>query len=82
MSLDCSVDYVDSYGSSTYYTEYDCGQYMTLHRLETSAASISMFASFGWAWSWYYTYYRKPGRGFTWQVCPLVCTALLCVYTN
>ncbi len=38
---------------------------MRLHYLETAAASWELFAAFGWTYSWWKTFQRKPGRGCT-----------------
>jgi hypothetical protein len=37
----------------------------TLHQIETVAAFVELFASFGWIMSWYRTYTRTIGRGYT-----------------
>jgi len=42
-----------------------CDLYTDIHRYETSAAFLEMFASFGWFWSWYVTYLPGPGRGIS-----------------
>ncbi|CAF0872688.1 unnamed protein product [Rotaria sp. Silwood1] len=36
-----------------------------IHIIETVAAFVELFASFGWIMSWYRTYTRTIGRGFT-----------------
>lgn len=38
---------------------------MRVHYLETAAASWELFAAFGWTYSWWKTFQRKPGRGCT-----------------
>ncbi|CAF1408967.1 unnamed protein product [Adineta ricciae] len=40
---------------------------LALHKLETVAAFVELFASFGWIMSWYRTYTRALGRGFTFE---------------
>lgn len=39
--------------------------YHPLHRTELAASIIELLASIGWIWSWYQTYIRTPGRGWT-----------------
>jgi len=46
-------------------TNPDCSGYHSLHRLELAAAALEMVAALLWAWSWWYTYERGAGRGFT-----------------
>jgi hypothetical protein len=36
-----------------------------MHRLELAASLIETVASFGWAWSWWATHERGPGRGLS-----------------
>eukprot|EP00742_Colponemidia_sp_Colp-10_P004885 GILJ01005218.1.p1 GENE.GILJ01005218.1~~GILJ01005218.1.p1 ORF type:complete len:296 (-),score=33.71 GILJ01005218.1:353-1240(-) len=38
---------------------------LTIHKIETAAAFVELFASIGWIMSWYMTYTRTLGRGFT-----------------
>ncbi|CAF4721327.1 unnamed protein product [Rotaria sp. Silwood1] len=54
--------------SAFWYSKQDTlGGYYTLavHKIEMSATIIELFASFGWIMSWYLTYTRTLGRGFT-----------------
>ncbi|CAF0844510.1 unnamed protein product [Adineta steineri] len=54
--------------SSIWYSREDTlGGYYTLaiHRIELAAAIVELIASFGWIMSWYLTYIRTLGRGFT-----------------
>lgn len=43
----------------------DCPAYHRLHRLELAGAAVEMAAALLWAWSWWYTFERVPGRGLT-----------------
>ncbi|CAF3921077.1 unnamed protein product [Adineta steineri] len=49
--------------------QYENGLYgdytLALHKIETTAAFVELFASFGWIMSWYRTYTRAIGRGYT-----------------
>jgi len=36
-----------------------------VQRIEFAASLISCFAAFGWCFTWWYSYPRLPGRGFT-----------------
>ncbi|UJR35060.1 hypothetical protein I4U23_027836 [Adineta vaga] len=38
---------------------------IAVHRIEMAASIIELIASFGWIMSWYMTYIRTLGRGFT-----------------
>ncbi|CAF1209752.1 unnamed protein product [Adineta steineri] len=54
--------------SAFWYSKQDTlGGYYTLavHKIELTAAIIELFAAFGWIISWYMTYTRTIGRGFT-----------------
>ncbi|CAF1307389.1 unnamed protein product [Rotaria sordida] len=54
--------------SAIWYSREDTlGGYYTLsvHKIELAAAIVELFASFGWIMSWYMTYIRTLGRGFT-----------------
>ncbi|CAF3033736.1 unnamed protein product [Rotaria socialis] len=54
--------------SANWYPKADTmGSYYTLavHKIELTAAIVELFASFGWIMSWYMTYTRTLGRGFT-----------------
>ncbi|CAF1258055.1 unnamed protein product [Rotaria magnacalcarata] len=54
--------------SSLWYPKEDTmGGYYTLavHKIELTAAIVELFASFGWIMSWYMTYTRTLGHGFT-----------------
>ncbi|CAF1312480.1 unnamed protein product [Rotaria sordida] len=54
--------------SAFWYSKQDTlGGYYTLavHKIEMTAAIIEVVASFGWIMSWYLTYTRTLGRGFT-----------------
>ncbi|CAF1931857.1 unnamed protein product [Rotaria magnacalcarata] len=54
-----------------YVREEECGLYVygyyttRIHIIETVAAFVELFASFGWIMSWYRTYTRAICRGFT-----------------
>eukprot|EP01087_Luapelamoeba_hula_P011171 TRINITY_DN3006_c0_g1_i1.p1 TRINITY_DN3006_c0_g1~~TRINITY_DN3006_c0_g1_i1.p1 ORF type:complete len:354 (+),score=60.98 TRINITY_DN3006_c0_g1_i1:70-1131(+) len=57
-------------GSATLYPKEDTDTYADkytnrVHNIETAAAVISCVASFGWVGTWWMTYYRTIGRGFT-----------------
>ncbi|CAF1405409.1 unnamed protein product [Adineta steineri] len=54
--------------SAIWYSREDTlGGYYTLaiHKIEMTAATVELIASFGWIMSWYMTYVRTLGRGFT-----------------
>ncbi|CAF0722958.1 unnamed protein product [Adineta steineri] len=54
--------------STSWYPKIDTlGSYYTLeiHKIELAASIIDLFANFGWIMSWYMTYTRTLGRGFT-----------------
>ncbi|CAF1935203.1 unnamed protein product [Rotaria magnacalcarata] len=54
--------------SAFWYSRQDIlGGYYTLavHKIELVATTIELIASFGWIMSWYMTYTRTLGRGFT-----------------
>ncbi|CAF0721926.1 unnamed protein product [Didymodactylos carnosus] len=53
-----SIWYVKQVSFNDYYT-------MGVHKIEITAASVDIVASFGWLMSWYRTYTRTLGRGFT-----------------
>lgn len=36
-----------------------------VHHMETAAAGVEVVAAFGWAYTWWLTYPRTPGRGWT-----------------
>jgi len=36
-----------------------------VHYIETTAAALEVVAAFGWCYTWYLTYKRQPGRGWT-----------------
>jgi len=61
------------------YADADCAGYHRLHRLELAAAVISLLASVFWAWSWWYTFQRGPGRGLSVYDPDLYSTLLLLV---
>lgn len=52
----------DYYG---YYYLYDDPTTFSVHRGETAAATVEMLAAFGWVVTWWLTYPRYPGRGWT-----------------
>jgi len=39
--------------------------YAPIHKTELAASIVELLASIGWLWSFYQTYIRVPGRGFT-----------------
>ncbi|CAF1546852.1 unnamed protein product [Adineta ricciae] len=54
--------------STSWYPRLDTlGGYYTMfiHKIETTAGVIDVFATFGWIMSWYMTYTRTLGRGFS-----------------
>ncbi|CAF0902079.1 unnamed protein product [Rotaria sp. Silwood1] len=54
--------------SALWYSREDTlGGYYTLavHKIELAAALVEILASFGWIMSWYMTYIRTLGRGFS-----------------
>jgi hypothetical protein len=45
--------------------DYTCDMKLEMHKLETIASVLEMFASIGWFYSWYTTFPPGPGRGLT-----------------
>ena len=67
-------EYLNMLGAGIYmYTATlypECGEYesevtLRVHKLETAAAVIEVFAALGWFTTWYLTFPRKAGRGWT-----------------
>jgi len=49
----------------SYFYLYDDPVTGQVHNIETAASVVECFASFGWVVTWWLTYPRVPGRGWT-----------------
>jgi len=57
----------DIYASVSYYTSYEAPDPILadVQKIELTASIVEMLAACGWVTTWYFTYQRVPGRGWT-----------------